>query len=309
MSENELQHSIVHEFSILYSDRIFQKDKRWNDGKLKFYEINNKIEILNDDNILIMSDFFETRNKVDVLRTKLYEGNLFKLHNNKLLIEIVDKLLIYERDVSKSFKGGSNKTESCPAPGISVKIQYENSNTEINRINAIKHMGLKRKAVGLPRIKRELPSSNKPKAPCSMDVSKTSSDTFKKHKSYIKLKIESGITFPKKLTQTSTKEFYSGKTLNPKQTLLDKATVNRRIQRIPSRSSSIFKHLYTAQSALTDSSSSLEGRHSIVVKKEGLKGYKNLENCDVIFDLSDFEEDENFIEMLKKRQQTLIEDQ
>lgn len=101
----ELKNSIVHEYSILYSNRIIQKDKKWNDGRLKYYEFNNKLEVFNEDGNLIEVDFISEK-----FKHNLVEQNEFKLPNNKLLIEIDCKISSYTRDVSELFKRSTKGT-------------------------------------------------------------------------------------------------------------------------------------------------------------------------------------------------------
>lgn len=139
----ELRNSIVHEYSILYSNRIIQKDKKWNDGKLKYYEFNNKLEIFNEDGHLIEVDFINEK-----FKQNLAEQNEFKLPNNRLLIEIDCKLASYVRDVSELFKRPGKEAALPPSTksetiGIS-RIKYEPIEVKQERIiKPIKYRPLK----------------------------------------------------------------------------------------------------------------------------------------------------------------------
>ncbi|CUM53812.1 uncharacterized protein AC631_00248 [Debaryomyces fabryi] len=138
----ELKSSIVHEYSILYSNRIIQKDKKWNDGKLKYYEFNNKLEIFNEDGNLIEVDFISEK-----FKHNLVEQNEFKLPNNRLIIEIDSKLSSYIRDVSELFKR-SAKDVALTSPTKLNAIGITKIKTEPNQI--------KRERVIKPTIYRPL---------------------------------------------------------------------------------------------------------------------------------------------------------
>lgn len=156
---DELKNSIVHEYSILYTTRIIQKDKKWSDGKLKYYEFNNKLEIFNEDGQLIEVDFIGEK-----FKHNLTEQNEFKLPNSRLLIEIDCKLSSYVRDVSEFFKKSSNETSSP-----SIKREYSSkikANPEPIRIKQeriikpiiyrpLKHVPVKKTPASLINIKQE----------------------------------------------------------------------------------------------------------------------------------------------------------
>lgn len=171
----ELKNSIVHEYNILYSNRIIQKDKKWNDGKLKYYEFNNKLEIFNEDGNLIEVDFISEK-----FKHNLVEQNEFKLPNNRLLIEIDCKLSSYTRDVSELFKRPTKDAESSSsiknnAIGI-TKIKSELNQIKQERIikpkiyRPLKHEPFKKvlnkqitiKQEHLPIIKQEAVSVSVP---------------------------------------------------------------------------------------------------------------------------------------------------
>ena len=156
----ELKNSIVHEYTILYSNRIIQKDKKWNDGKLKYYEFNNKLEIFNEDGNLIEVDFISEK-----FKHNLIEQNEFKLPNNRLLIEIDCKLSSYTRDVSELFKRPTKEGESSSsiknnAIGI-TKIKTEPNQVKQERVikpkiyRPLKHEPFKKVLNKQITIKRE----------------------------------------------------------------------------------------------------------------------------------------------------------
>lgn len=109
MNANE---SIVHEWSILYSNRIFQKDKKWCDGKLKYFEFNNKVEVLNEDDQLIEVDFITPK-----FASNFTNGNQIRLPGNRILVEIDSHLSTYSRDISE----------------LSKRVKREHANIDIKR--------------------------------------------------------------------------------------------------------------------------------------------------------------------------------
>lgn len=80
--------SVVEEFSILYTDRLVQKDKKWADGTLKYYQFNNKVEIFNEQGILVKADFKSIKFEVDQ-----------QYRINKFLVEIIDYQGTVTRDI------------------------------------------------------------------------------------------------------------------------------------------------------------------------------------------------------------------
>lgn len=118
------EESVVHEYSILYSTRVIQKDKRWNDGVLRFYEFNNKLEILNDHINLIATDFYP-KNKKNPTCGVFKSGFEYKFTNNKIILEIDDYIRSYKRDISKLFK----KSTMSPTVVKQEPISSVNSST------------------------------------------------------------------------------------------------------------------------------------------------------------------------------------
>lgn len=108
--------SIIHEYEILYTARVIQKSKKWNDGKLKFYEFNRKIEIHNESGHLIATDFYKNKPVGVILEKLFFENNEFKLPNANFLIQIQGKLRDFEREVNLRVKNedsqGSQKNGS-----------------------------------------------------------------------------------------------------------------------------------------------------------------------------------------------------
>lgn len=55
--------STVLEYSILYTTRITQKLKNWNDGTLQYYKLNNKIIIKSQENVVVSTGFLLNKEK------------------------------------------------------------------------------------------------------------------------------------------------------------------------------------------------------------------------------------------------------
>lgn len=92
--------SVIHEYEILYTTRIQQKSKNWNDGKLTFYEFNKKMEIHNEDGMLLATDFYKSKLISNILNSVLTNNNEFRLPNSNYLIQIQEKIRVFEREVS-----------------------------------------------------------------------------------------------------------------------------------------------------------------------------------------------------------------
>lgn len=105
--------STLHEYSILYTQRLFQKDKKWIDGILRYYKFNNKLEILDIDGILIKQDF-----KI----VHLQVGHQYTFSN--VLIEIVDYNGSFERDID-IVKGQVHKGSMVVKTDFSSKPSIE----------------------------------------------------------------------------------------------------------------------------------------------------------------------------------------
>lgn len=81
----------AHEYSILYSLRVSQRDKKWVDGVLRFYEHNKRVIVLNENDMMIASDYFPSKTVTQVIESILLEGKIFKLATNSLVVQILSK--------------------------------------------------------------------------------------------------------------------------------------------------------------------------------------------------------------------------
>lgn len=96
--------SVIHEFTILYSKRIHQKDKKWEDGRLKYYEFNNKLEIISDDAIVVASDFYPSNGRHAIESGNFESGKTYVLPSGQIIVEFIEALGCFRRDVSNVVK-------------------------------------------------------------------------------------------------------------------------------------------------------------------------------------------------------------
>lgn len=236
-----LKNSIVHEYSILYSNRIIQKDKKWNDGKLKYYEFNNKLEIFNEDGNLIEVDFISEK-----FKHNLVEQNEFKLPNNRLLIEIDCKLSSYTRDVSELFKRPTKDTESSSS--------IKNNAIGITKIKSEPNQ-IKQERVIKPKIYR--PLKHEP----FRKVLNNQIPIKQEHLPIIKQEpVSVPVTFPQSsprpvIKQEPIDNHIEGRTtrLGVQQQDLRKNEERRPLPRVHPKSSRIFKYLATNRALSTSS--------------------------------------------------------
>lgn len=91
--------SIVHTYSILYSKRVLQKSKSWEDGILKYYEFNKKLEVLSDDGMLVASDF-DLKEKKATETGPFEVGTTSILPNGNLIIEFIDYVGVTRKNLA-----------------------------------------------------------------------------------------------------------------------------------------------------------------------------------------------------------------
>lgn len=95
--------SIVHEIAVLYSTRIHQHDKKWADGRLRFYELNNKMEIYNEDMTLVCTDFYPHHCRLPIENGVFANDKTYILPGGKLILHFTDYMGCCERDLSQVF--------------------------------------------------------------------------------------------------------------------------------------------------------------------------------------------------------------
>lgn len=91
--------SVVHEYTVLWSTRISQRDKRWSDGMLRYYELNNKIEVLSDQNMIVATDFYPKSKSNPVTSGYFDNGHQVVLPGGRVVVEVDEYVGKYTRDV------------------------------------------------------------------------------------------------------------------------------------------------------------------------------------------------------------------
>ncbi|EMG47204.1 hypothetical protein G210_2492 [Candida maltosa Xu316] len=194
--------SVIHEYNILYTSRVRQKTKNWIDGKLTFYEFNQKVEIHNENNLLVATDFYKNRTVNDLLNNLLKEDQEFKLPNCGYLIQMLEKIGVFEREVNlrvknedsqdsqKSKRPGSlgAKRRATQDPELIAKISYTSSTPQqsISRVHNV------------PQVKRVLSSvPSKPKTIGAKSIKDILSGTVKTN---VKVTKPKNVTVPKPKT-------------------------------------------------------------------------------------------------------------
>ncbi|KAG7661424.1 uncharacterized protein J8A68_005002 [[Candida] subhashii] len=340
--------SIVHEYEILYSDRIKQKDKKWNDGFLKFYEFNSKLEILNDSKILIGADFIRDKQIPYILDTLLKDDNEFVLPGGKFIIQIQGFLQTSERDISKAFtKRSSTQVESQqqqrrqPTKLISPPtriIKAGSGRTNGQSLKASRSLklsqplirtsapalGIRKKTIKHKNGAQVLPKQSEPsQAANSSIITKTSGESLKPNKIIRSAANTSHFTTTNS-TQSKIRQLLISK---------DRRSNSRPLPRILPMTSTHFEYMHTPREE-TEAMSFQKPRNRIgwddVADDEGIDDYDEedheveeeeeydvhikeekkfvdsgtkLEDADIIYDFSDFEEDQNFMEMIQQKRQ------
>ncbi|EGW32979.1 uncharacterized protein SPAPADRAFT_60308 [Spathaspora passalidarum NRRL Y-27907] len=245
--------SIVHEYQVLYSNRVRQKDKKWNDGKLQFYELNSKLQLFNSDNHLISTDFIRDRPISFILANVLVEDNEFAFPSNKYIIQIQDKMGVVERDISFKKRSQVKQEQGSPRPAtISVKrrvsVKQEPVNKKDRIITRLQQVVVKAEPKPTPK-----PSSSK-----NLQVALANTD------------------------------------LN----------IRKRLPiRIPPKSSQWFAYINTPSDG-TNATQNNKNKVTSEIKQEPVfDSGTSVEQANIIYDLSDFEEDARFADMLKRREQ------
>lgn len=135
--------SIVHDFTILYSNRVYQKDKKWQDGRLRYYEFNKKIEIYNQEHTVVNTEFYPHLAR-DPIRHGVFEKDAtFIFPSGKYIIEILDYVGCSERDLSKMW----TENDVLNVPERSISIKEEPSDVQVSQMRhpPRRRVGLTRK--------------------------------------------------------------------------------------------------------------------------------------------------------------------
>lgn len=222
---------MVHEYIVLYSNRIIQREKKWNDGIMRYYEFNNKVEVINGDGYIIETDFVSNK-----FGNQLHEGKQLRLPSDRILVEIEGKILKYTRNLSAFFSKERRQLELSPKkplPSYSNDFDKRNKKRKLCQNETI--MVKKEPAGPFIRVKPEI------------KVEKESTD-IQKHSD---LDIEN----PEGTLRKVKKENYNhSERLRKEDPAYSSSHFSKRAKanmytRIPPRSSKIFKYLQKNTSA------------------------------------------------------------
>ncbi|CAM9013103.1 unnamed protein product [Wickerhamomyces anomalus] len=142
--------SEIQEYTILYTYNIVQKLKKWNDGKLKYFKFNNKVQVFNEDSILITQEFLQNDRQLQESNW----GNEFKVGGVLITIDCMDSES--KRDLTKMFKKDTvtpktniiySKSQIPSAGGTRTPLKELN----VERQNSPSLLGMKRRRVGLSK--------------------------------------------------------------------------------------------------------------------------------------------------------------
>jgi hypothetical protein len=95
------------EYTVLYTYNVVQKHKSWNDGKLKYYKFNNKVQVHTLCGVLVTEQFM--RNTIHLQNG--HWGESFKV--GSILVQIEELISEAQRDIAPVFR----KDHKTRAPG------------------------------------------------------------------------------------------------------------------------------------------------------------------------------------------------
>ncbi|CAL9734128.1 hypothetical protein MOSE0_D05270 [Monosporozyma servazzii] len=91
--------SHVVEFSCQYSDQVRKKQKVWHDGKLKYFQINNKFMLYTEDNVMLSSSFVTNPKEI----TAYLDEEGFEITEHKIfgsfMVVINEIIAEYDREI------------------------------------------------------------------------------------------------------------------------------------------------------------------------------------------------------------------
>lgn len=91
--------SHVVEFSCQYSDQVRKKQKVWHDGKLKYFQINNKFMLYTEDNVMLSSSFVtNTKELNSYLNEEGFEITEHKIFGSFVVV-INEIIAEYDREI------------------------------------------------------------------------------------------------------------------------------------------------------------------------------------------------------------------
>lgn len=104
--------SVIHEWRVLYSARVRQKDRRWCDGTLQYFELNRKIQILSDERMLMASDFYPA----SLPHPRFADGTEWVLPGGHMVVEFGEQVASAVREVKREVpRAGHRRHVTRPA--------------------------------------------------------------------------------------------------------------------------------------------------------------------------------------------------
>lgn len=243
--------SIVHDFAVLYSTRVLQNDKKWSDGRLRYYEFNNKIEVVSDSNVGVCSDFYPHLAKPPLENGVFADGNTYTLPSGKLVVQFSEYLGCTERDITKFLNSRSAEVTERPVNREHAKERIERMTNEKRLDGILKIENAKFRNVKVENGYVEcgkldtILTSALGSLPQSVNFEKVSKENLLKAKSDCKKindPIRVGLQRPKRTRQVAVTQFVKRLTVEEKLCMLDRR--RHKIVRIPSGSNRLTVRLY-----------------------------------------------------------------
>jgi hypothetical protein len=169
--------SEMQEYTVLYTYNVVQKHKSWNDGKLKYYKFNNKVQVHTLCGVLVTEQFM--RNATHLQND--HWGESFKV--GSVLVQIEELICEAQRDIAPVFR----KDHKTRAPGdmkIMTKPMKQLTEVSSPSVARKRRVGLSRSET--PSKRRQLDTTLPSTRSRSLQGSSSSSSicsTFSLHKS------------------------------------------------------------------------------------------------------------------------------
>lgn len=289
--------SVVHDFAVLYSTRVHQKDKKWSDGRLRFYEFNNKMEVYSSEQSIVATDFYPSTSKQPLESGAFSDGNVYKLPSGKMVLEFEEYLGCSERDISKLFK---------KAKGTPVKTEPQEGVTAVRK-PPVMVKSEPCTTVASSTLKRE--------HPVQVESSYVKKEALASN-SVVKQRIRRvGLSRKQPTKQLEVTSFAKAIRVSVEDKLNKYVKAPKSNVSIPERSNRLFTQLYkelgigvTPQYSRVrtpeiyetpeESQESQEEQETLIKTEPRMDTGRSVDDADLIHDLSEFEEDEGFMDML-----------
>lgn len=112
--------SVVHEFIVLYTDRVLEKNKRWFDGNLRYFELNGKVQLQDLEGNVVAEDYTQ-RTKEEVLDKLFVPSKKYTFSNKSVIVDIMEKSATDVRDVSFLHRLNENGQDAVEKNRIGIR--------------------------------------------------------------------------------------------------------------------------------------------------------------------------------------------